>query len=48
MKLYESREEDIVIINSDTLKKVKDMINLYSMKDIFKNGKINFEQYKKL
>lgn len=46
--IYEDTEEDTVIIYSDTLKKVKDMINQYSMKDIFKNGKINFEQYKKL
>ena len=45
--VYEASEEDIVKINSNSLRSVKDMIFQYSMRDIFKNGKIDFKEFKK-
>ena len=45
--VHEANEEDVVKINSASLKSVKDMIFQYSMRDIFKNGKIDFKEFKK-
>ena len=47
ISIHDAKKDNIVNINSETLKKVQSLINRYSMRDIFKNGKINFEQYKK-
>ena len=46
--VYEATEEDVVKINANYVEKVKNMIRQYSMRDIFKNGKIDFKEYKKL
>ena len=45
--IQEANEEDVVNINENTVQKVKAMINQYSMRDIFKNGKIDFKEFKK-
>ena len=45
--VYEANEEDVVKINLNHLKNVKNMIFQYSMRDIFKNGKIDFKEFKR-
>ena len=45
--VQDATEEDLVKINNGTYNKVKDMITQYSMRNIFKNGKIDFKEFKK-
>ncbi len=45
--IQEASEEDVVKINESYFQKLKGMINQYSMRDIFKNGKIDYKEYKK-
>jgi len=47
INVHEATEEDLLKINDETYNKVKGMIKQYSMRDIFKNGKIDFEGFKK-
>ena len=43
--INDANEEDIIKINRNILKQVKDMINKYSMRNIFKNGKIDYKEF---
>ena len=45
--IQEANEEDVVNINEDIIKRLKNMIIQYSMRDIFKNGKIDYKEFKK-
>jgi hypothetical protein len=45
--VQEANEEDVLRINSNTKKLARDMIFQYSMRDIFKKGKIDFKEFKK-
>ena len=45
--VQEATDEDLVKINDKIYNKVQDMIKQYSMRDIFKNGKIDFKDFKK-
>jgi len=45
--VQDATEEDLIKINNGTYNKVKEMITQYSMRDIFKNGKIEFKEFKK-
>ena len=47
IQVQDANEEDCVKINSSIKKFAKDMIFQYSMRDIFKNGKIDFKEFKK-
>ena len=47
IQVQDANEEDVININSDTKKLVKDMIFQYSMRDIFKNGQIDFKEFKR-
>ena len=44
---HEANEENIVKIDNNIIKKVKNMILQYSMRDIFKNEKIDYREFKK-
>ena len=46
IKIQEATEGDLVKINENTLKKLNDLIMRYSIRDIFKNGKIYFKGFK--
>ena len=45
--VHEANEENIVKIDNNIIKKVKNMILQYSMRDIFKNEKIDYREFKK-
>ena len=45
--VQDANEEDIIKINEDTKKFTRGMIFQYSMRDIFKNGAIDFKEFKK-
>ena len=45
--VQDATEEDLVKINNKTYNRVKEMISQYSMRDIFKNGIIDFKEFKK-
>ena len=47
IQVQDANEEDCVKINSSIKKFAKDMIFKYSMRDIFKNKKIDFKEFKK-
>ena len=47
IQVQEANEEDVLKINSDTKNFARNMISQYSMRDIFKNGKIDFKEFKK-
>ena len=44
--VQDATEEDLVKINGEIKNKVEGMIKKYSMRDIFKNGKIEYKEYK--
>ena len=44
--VQEATDEDLVKINDKIYNRVKDMIRQYSMRDIFKNGKIDYKEFK--
>ena len=44
--VQEATDEDLVKINDKIYNRVKDMIKQYSMRDIFKNGKIDYKEFK--
>ena len=45
--VQEATKENLVIINQKIYNRVKDMIMQYSMRDIFKNNKIDFREFNK-
>ena len=47
IQVQETNEEDVLKLNSMTLRSGNDMIYQYSMRDIFKNGIIDFKEFKK-
>ena len=46
--IQDATDEDLVKINNKTYNRVKDMIKQYSMRNIFKNGKIDFKEFKSI